>query len=142
MSEVTVKALADEIDTPVDRLLKQLNDAGIQKTADDNVSQEEKQTLLTHLKREHGDDGSSPTRLTLQRKKRSTLSVSGAGGKSKSVQVEVRKKRTYVKRSDLEEQRVAQETAEREAREAAEFARDLPFRPDRELDRGRGGLGR
>ncbi|WP_407332257.1 translation initiation factor IF-2 [Enterovibrio sp. 27052020O] len=120
MSEVTVKALASEIDTPVDRLLKQFQDAGIQKSAEDSVSQDEKQTLLTHLKREHGDDGSAPTRLTLQRKKRSTLSVSGAGGKSKDVQVEVRKKRTYVKRSDLEEQRVAQEAAQREAEEAAQ----------------------
>ncbi|PKF51890.1 translation initiation factor IF-2 [Enterovibrio nigricans] len=120
MSEVTVKALASEIDTPVERLLKQLQDAGIQKSADDNVSQDEKQTLLTHLKREHGDDGSAPTRLTLQRKKRSTLSVSGAGGKSKDVQVEVRKKRTYVKRSELEEQRVAQEVAQREAEEAVQ----------------------
>ncbi|WP_325893792.1 translation initiation factor IF-2 [Grimontia sp. NTOU-MAR1] len=120
MSEVTVKALASEIDTPVERLLKQFQDAGIQKSADDNVSQDEKQTLLSHLKREHGDDGSAPTRLTLQRKKRSTLSVSGAGGKSKDVQVEVRKKRTYVKRSELEEQRVAQEVAQREAEEAAQ----------------------
>ncbi len=120
MSEVTVKALASEIDTPVERLLKQFQDAGIQKSADDQVSQDEKQTLLTHLKREHGDDGSAPTRLTLQRKKRSTLSVSGAGGKSKDVQVEVRKKRTYVKRSELEEQRVAQEAAQREAEEAAQ----------------------
>ncbi|MBE1277524.1 translation initiation factor IF-2 [Enterovibrio baiacu] len=120
MSEVTVKALASEIDTPVERLLKQFQDAGIQKSADDSVSQDEKQTLLSHLKREHGDDGSAPTRLTLQRKKRSTLSVSGAGGKSKDVQVEVRKKRTYVKRSELEEQRVAQEAAQREAEEAAQ----------------------
>ena len=91
MSEVTVKMLASEIETPVDRLLQQFQSAGIQKSADDQVSQEEKQMLLAHLKREHGDDGSTPTRLTLQRKKRSTLSVSGAGGKSKDVQVEVRK---------------------------------------------------
>ncbi|MFD2179863.1 translation initiation factor IF-2 [Veronia pacifica] len=119
MSEVTVKALASEIDTSVERLLKQFEDAGISKAADDNVSQDEKQTLLSHLKREHGDDGSAPTRLTLQRKKRSTLSVSSGGGKSKDVQVEVRKKRTYVKRSDLEEQKAAEEAALREAEEQA-----------------------
>ena len=128
MSEVTVKALASEIDTSVERLLKQFKDAGIEKSADDSISLDEKQVLLTHLKREHGDDGSAPTRLTLQRKKRSTLSVSSTGGKSKDVQVEVRKKRTYVKRSDLEEQRVAQEAALREQedavkREAEELAR-------------------
>ncbi|ATF10290.1 translation initiation factor IF-2 [Candidatus Enterovibrio altilux] len=114
MSEVTVKALANEIDTSVERLLKQFQDAGIQKSTDDSVSQNEKQTLLSHLKREHGNDGSAPIRLTLQRKKRSTLSVSGTGGKSKDVQVEVRKKRTYVKRSELEEQRVIKEAARRE----------------------------
>ncbi|ODP98440.1 MULTISPECIES: translation initiation factor IF-2 [Salinivibrio] len=123
MSEVTVHTLAKEIDTPVDRLLKQFKEAGMQKSADDQVSQDEKQALLAHLKREHGDNGNAPTRLTLQRKKRSTLSVSGAGGKNKDVQVEVRKKRTYVKRSELEEQKVAQEAEERAKREAEEKAR-------------------
>ncbi len=134
MSEVTVKALASEIETPVERLLQQFQDAGIKKSADDSVSQEEKQTLLTHLKREHGDDGSTPTRLTLQRKKRSTLSVSGAGGKSKDVQVEVRKKRTYVKRSDIEEQRVAQEASERIAEEAARAKREAEEKVTREAE--------
>ncbi len=134
MSEVTVKTLASEIETPVDRLLQQFQDAGIDKSADDSVSQEEKQTLLTHLKREHGDDGSTPTRLTLQRKKRSTLSVSGAGGKSKDVQVEVRKKRTYVKRSDIEEQRVAQEVSERKAEETAKAKREVEEKATREVE--------
>lgn len=50
MSEVTVKALAQEIDTPIDRLLKQFEDAGISKKADDLVKQEEKEALLSHLK--------------------------------------------------------------------------------------------
>lgn len=124
MSEVTVKTLADEIGTPIDRLLQQLSDAGIAKKADDNVSQTEKQTLLSHLQKEHGGNVSAdgaPTRLTLQRKTRSTLSVSGSGGKNKSVQVEVRKKRTYVKRSALEEeQRAAEEAAKNAVNEAAQ----------------------
>ncbi len=66
----------------------------------DSVSEGEKQSLLVHLKKEHGsaDDSASPTRLTLQRKTRSTLSVAGSGGKSKDVQVEVRKK-TYLCKS-------------------------------------------
>ncbi|ELR66166.1 Translation initiation factor 2 [Photobacterium marinum] len=121
MSEVTVKALAEEIGTPIDRLLTQFADAGISKNAGDSVSQQEKQTLLAHLKKEHGGEsaGGAPTRLTLQRKTRSTLSVAGAGGKSKSVQVEVRKKRTYVKRSALEEEQRAAEEAKRQAEEAA-----------------------
>ena len=119
MSEVTVKALAEEIGTPIDRLLQQFSDAGISKNAEESVSQGEKQSLLSHLQKEHGgqETGGAPTRLTLQRKTRSTLSVAGAGGKSKSVQVEVRKKRTYVKRSVLEDNQRAEEEAAKLAAE-------------------------
>ncbi|PXA71278.1 translation initiation factor IF-2 [Vibrio sp. 11986-1-5] len=120
MTQLTVKALSEEIGTPVDRLLEQLADAGMEKAGSDNVSEEEKQKLLTHLRKEHGE-GSEPTRLTLQRKTRSTLSVNAGGGKSKNVQVEVRKKRTYVKRSVIEDdaKREAEEAAQREAEEKA-----------------------
>ncbi|WCE29167.1 translation initiation factor IF-2 [Vibrio sp. SCSIO 43137] len=122
MTQLTVKALSEEIGTPVERLLEQLADAGMKKTSKDNVSDEEKQQLLTHLKKEHGDTSgeAQPTRLTLQRKTRSTLSVAASGGKSKNVQVEVRKKRTYVKRSAIDEEakREAEEAAKREAEEA------------------------
>ncbi|MGR5543363.1 IF-2-associated domain-containing protein, partial [Vibrio campbellii] len=78
--------------------------AGMKKADTDIVTEDEKQQLLSHLKKEHGDKSgeSEPTRLTLQRKTRSTLSVAAGGGKSKDVQVEVRKKRTYVKRSTIE----------------------------------------
>ncbi|EHK8984817.1 translation initiation factor IF-2 [Vibrio vulnificus] len=123
MTQLTVKALSEEIGTPVDRLLEQLADAGMKKSSSDQVSDEEKQKLLTHLKKEHGDTSgdTEPTRLTLQRKTRSTLSVNAGGGKSKDVQIEVRKKRTYVKRSAIEDEakREAEEAAQREAEEAA-----------------------
>ena len=123
MTQLTVKALSEEIGTPVDRLLEQLADAGMKKSSNDSVSEDEKQQLLTHLKKEHGDSSgeAQPTRLTLQRKTRSTLSVAASGGKSKNVQVEVRKKRTYVKRSAVDEEakREAEEAAKREAEEAA-----------------------
>ncbi|EOS8552428.1 translation initiation factor IF-2 [Vibrio vulnificus] len=126
MTQLTVKALSEEIGTPVDRLLEQLADAGMKKSSSDQVSDEEKQKLLTHLKKEHGDTSSDtePTRLTLQRKTRSTLSVNAGGGKSKDVQIEVRKKRTYVKRSAIEDEakREAEEAAQREAEEAAKRA--------------------
>ena len=119
MTELTVKALSDEIGTPVERLVEQLADAGMKKTSTDNVTDAEKQQLLTHLKKEHGSTygDSEPTRLTLQRKTKSTLSVAAGGGKSKEVQVEVRKKRTYVKRSSAEDEakREAEEQAAREA---------------------------
>ncbi|USD32035.1 MULTISPECIES: translation initiation factor IF-2 [Vibrio] len=123
MTQITVKALSEEIGTPVDRLLEQLADAGMTKASADQVTEEEKQKLLTHLKKEHGDTSgeAEPTRLTLQRKTRSTLSVNAGGGKSKDVQVEVRKKRTYVKRSTIEDDanREAEEAAKREAEELA-----------------------
>lgn len=123
MTEVTVKALSEEIGTPVERLVEQLADAGMKKADTDIVTEDEKQQLLSHLKKEHGDTSgeSEPTRLTLQRKTRSTLSVAAGGGKSKDVQVEVRKKRTYVKRSTIEDdaKREAEEAAKREAEELA-----------------------
>ena len=71
MTDVTIKALASEIQTSVDRLIQQFADAGIRKSADDSVTAQ-KQTLLTHLNREHG---SAPDKLTLQRKTRSTLNI-------------------------------------------------------------------
>ncbi len=126
MTDVTVKTLAAEIQTSVDRLVQQFADAGIRKSADDSVTAQEKQTLLAHLNREHG---SAPDKLTLQRKTRSTLNIQGTGGKSKSVQIEVRKKRTFVKRDPQEAERLAaeeeamreaEEKARREAEEAAE----------------------
>ncbi|MGM3175373.1 translation initiation factor IF-2 [Dickeya lacustris] len=119
MTDVTLKSLAAEIQTPVDRLIQQFADAGITKSASDSVTQQEKETLLAHLNRERG--GASG-KLTLQRKTRSTLSIPSTGGKSKSVQIEVRKKRTYVKRDPLEDQQQAAEE-ERSRREAEEQAR-------------------
>jgi len=117
MTDVTVKSLAAEIQTPVDRLVQQFADAGIDKTEADSVTQHEKQTLLAYLNRERG---SAPNKLTLQRKTRSTLNIPSTGGKSKSVQIEVRKKRTYVQRdSQTAEQAEAEELAKREAEELA-----------------------
>lgn len=118
MTDVTVKSLAAEIQTSVDRLVQQFADAGIPKSADDSVSAQEKQTLLAHLNHEHG---SGPDKLTLQRKTRSTLNIPVTGGKSKSVQIEVRKKRTFVKRDPQEAECLAEEEkAQREAEEQAQ----------------------
>ncbi|MCG6231123.1 translation initiation factor IF-2 [Vibrio furnissii] len=122
MTQLTVKSLSEEIGTPIDRLLEQLADAGMTKSGSDSVTEDEKQKLLSHLRKEHGEATvAEPTRLTLQRKTRSTLSVNAGGGKSKNVQVEVRKKRTYVKRSTIEDEatREAEEAAKREAEEQA-----------------------
>ncbi|MFH0265786.1 translation initiation factor IF-2 [Vibrio rumoiensis] len=123
MTELTVKALSEEIGTPVEHLVEQLADAGMKKTSTDSVTDAEKQQLLAHLKKGNGSNSDSePTRLTLQRKTKSTLSVSAGGGKSKEVQVEVRKKRTYVKRTAVDEE-AKREAEEQAAREAAEIAK-------------------
>mgnify|MGYP003571696673 FL=1 len=121
MADITVAELAKEIGTPVERLVSQLADSGVMKSATDVISQDEKESLLGYLKKQHGDNSEAkPNKLTLNRKTKSTLTM-GHGSKAKSVNVEVRKKRTYVKRSEIEEQQIAEAAAKAEA-EAAEKA--------------------
>jgi translation initiation factor IF-2 len=125
MSEVTVKQLAIDIGAPVERLLKQISDAGLA-VRDENgvVSDVEKQTLLAYLKKMHGETDAEPQKITLKRKTTSTLKMSAGQGKSKTVNVEVRKKRTYIKRPEiaLELEQQKKEEAERAARLAEEAA--------------------
>ncbi len=112
MAEVTVSELAKSVGAPVERLLKQMQEAGLaHMTADAPVSDEEKQRLLAYLKTSHGESSVEPKKITLQRKTTTTLKT-GSGSARKTVNVEVRKKRTYVKREDLENP--AEETAELE----------------------------
>jgi len=131
MTQVTVKELAQVVATPVERLLQQMREAGLSHTsAEQVVTDSEKQALLAHLKSSHGAKVDEPRKITLQRKTTTKLKVGG----SKTISVEVRKKKTFVKRSaeeieaeqrrELEEQRAAEEAlrlkAEQEARERAE----------------------
>ncbi|MFY0665779.1 MAG: translation initiation factor IF-2 [Natronospirillum sp.] len=103
MAEVTVRQLAENIGTPVDRLLKQMTEAGLKQSSEsDAVSDTEKQTLLAFLKKSHGETGDAPQKITLKRKVTTQLKTSG-GGKGKTVNIEVRKKRTYVKREGSSE---------------------------------------
>jgi len=128
MAEVTVKELSKVIGTEPDTLVGQLKDAGVKvKNTDDIVTDEQKSVLLAHLKKNHGESESAePKRITLNRKKKSTLQVTGSAGRNKTVNVEVRKKRTYVKRSDLvekeqeEKDRIAAIEAEKQAKIDAE----------------------
>eukprot|EP00163_Fabomonas_tropica_P017257 TRINITY_DN3069_c0_g6_i1.p1 TRINITY_DN3069_c0_g6~~TRINITY_DN3069_c0_g6_i1.p1 ORF type:complete len:862 (-),score=243.02 TRINITY_DN3069_c0_g6_i1:4254-6839(-) len=99
MAEVTVKQLAEDVGAPVDRLLKQIVEAGLTaRSADDSVSSDEKQQLLAYLRKTHGEAESEPRKITLKRKTTTTLKA----GKAKTVNVEVRKRRTYVKRAELQ----------------------------------------
>ncbi|RUO59433.1 translation initiation factor IF-2 [Pseudidiomarina insulisalsae] len=123
MEEVTLDKLAKDVGTTVDRLVTQFAEAGMKKSAGDTVTEDEKQALLAHLNKQHGGKGpQEPSKMTLKRKEKSTLSI-GGGPKSKSVQVEVRKKRTYVKRSALEEQQKAEQEKAEQERVAAEAKR-------------------
>lgn len=107
MAEVTVKELAESIGTPVDRLLTQMGEAGLkQKRADQAVSDDEKQKLLGYLKRAHGDSEGGQRKITLTRKVTTQIKAPGSGGRGKTVSIEVRKKRTYVKK-DMAEDAVA-----------------------------------
>ncbi|RJE77765.1 translation initiation factor IF-2 [Pseudoalteromonas sp. MSK9-3] len=116
MAEVSIEKLAETIDTTVDKLLQQLNDAGITKGEADSVTESEKAQLLDHLSKQHGGKGAEgPERMTLQRKSKSTLNVKGSTGKDKAVQVEVRKKRTYVKKSTIDQEKEQERLAAEEA---------------------------
>ncbi|HSR62064.1 MAG TPA: translation initiation factor IF-2 [Gammaproteobacteria bacterium] len=127
MPEVTVRQFADVVGVDVDRLLVQLQEAGFSdKSADDKISDDEKSELLTYLRRKHGkDESAEPKKITLKRKTLSEIKVpvsgQGRGGRSartsaKTVNVEFRKKRTYVKRSEIEEQRQRELAAQEEER--------------------------
>ena len=123
MADVTVSQFAEALKVPVDRLLAQLDQAGISVAgADDYISEDAKLELLTHLRRSHGggaaSTGSAPARITLKRKTQSELKLASTQGRARTVSVEVRVKRTYVKRDVLEEQnRAAQEQVDAQRRE-------------------------
>ncbi|WP_438958401.1 translation initiation factor IF-2 [Porticoccus sp.] len=115
MAEVTVSELAKVVGASVDRLLSQMQEAGLpHNSADASVSDEEKQTLLAYLKGLHGEQSRDPKKITLKRKTVSTLKT-GAG--RKTVNVEVRKTRTYVKRANEEEAAAPSEQEESVAAE-------------------------
>ncbi len=114
MSNVTAKQLSEVVGVSVDRLLEQLRDAGVKVSgADDPISDEDKLTLLESLRAHHGKDKSDgPKKITLQRKSKSEIRVTGSTGRnttSRSINVEVRKKRTYIRRADIESEEARKE---------------------------------
>ncbi len=133
MAEVTVKQFADVVGIPVARLLEQLKEAGITfSDVDTIIGDKDKTELLGYLRGKHGSAQSEtgePKKITLKRKSTSELRMgSTRSGASKTVTVEVRKKRTYVKRSvvleeqtkRVEEERVQREEVETKEREQVE----------------------
>ncbi|MGH8135629.1 MAG: translation initiation factor IF-2 associated domain-containing protein, partial [Steroidobacteraceae bacterium] len=118
MSEVTVEQFAEVLKVSVDKLLSQLEEAGIRVDGPKGrISEDAKHELLTHLRKAHGkaEVGDAPRKITLRRKAQSEIKVSAPMGKARTVSVEVRRQRTYIKRDVLEEQaRVAQEELDRQ----------------------------
>ncbi|MBE9548875.1 MAG: translation initiation factor IF-2 [Proteobacteria bacterium] len=108
MSQITVAQLAEVLGVSAEKLLEQFKEAGIEaEGADSTVSNDSKRILLTWLRSSHGKqerEVKAPRKVTLKRKSFSELKVSGSGPRAstRTVNVEVRKKRTYVKRTDME----------------------------------------
>ncbi len=117
MAEVTVSQFAEVLKVPVDKLITQLDEAGIKVSgADDIISDEAKMELLTHLRRSHGrqEDAAAPRKITLRRKAQQEIKVASVQGRARTVAVEVRAKKTYLNRTVLEEeQRHRQEELDR-----------------------------
>ena len=128
MADLSVTDLAKMVGVPVERLLEQIKEAGLPQTAAvDTITNDERSSLLSFLKSRHGDNSggnTAPPKITLKRKTVETLKSSDNQGRSKSVSVEVRKKRTYVKRSveeaALEAAEKEKQLAEQKEKEAAE----------------------
>jgi len=162
MSQVTVTELADVLGVTPDRLLAQFKEAGISIGGPDApVTNDDKKKLLGYLRSSHGkagerDESDTPRKVTLKRKTTSELKVpAGGAGRSRTrgpapsrtVNVEVRKRRTYVKRGEIHEgresdaEREAALTAleesrrQREEAEAAERAREEQRRAEQEEEK-------
>lgn len=141
MADVTVQQLAEVVGAPLERLLKQMSDAGLpHKSGEQSVSDAEKSALLSHLRNSHkgGVDVSTlpvdaePKQVTVKRKTHSQMKVSGgSAGKNKIVNVEVRKKRTFVKEEPKADE------GEKKRREDNRRSRDERAATDRRRDNAR-----
>jgi translation initiation factor IF-2 len=101
MSSTTVAEFASELKKPTDTLLEQLKAAGVSKSsASDALTDGDKQMLLSHLQASHGTVSAERKKITLVKKSTSEIKQADATGKARTIQVEVRKKRTFVKRDD------------------------------------------
>src|SRR5450755_3335075 len=137
MADVTVAQFAEVLKVPVDRLLQQLDQAGIKVDgAEDMISEDAKHELLTHLRRSHGHDDaqadSAPRKITLWRKSQSELKLASTQGRARTVNVEVRSKRTYVKREVIEDQARHQQEEIDKLRETEEQAKAALERAEKE----------
>ncbi len=132
MTSNKVSTLASELRMPADVLLEQLRAAGVEKKSpDDTLSPTDKERLLASLRASHGSDDKPKRKITLTRKQTSEIKQADASGKARTIQVEVRKKRTFVKRDGPADATTA-------AAEAPEEVQDtVPNQAEEELARQR-----
>jgi translation initiation factor IF-2 len=101
MTSTTVAELAAELNKPTSLLLEQLSASGVPKTSgEDPVSESDKHKLLGHLKASHGTAGGERKKIILVKKSTSEIKQADSTGRARTIQVEVRKKRTFIKRDD------------------------------------------
>jgi len=115
MAADNVEKFAAELKLPVETLLEQLRTAGVaKKSADDRLSESDKEQLLTALRKAHGGEEAPRKKITITKRQTSEIKQADGSGKSRTIQVEVRKKRVFVKR-DAAEGGEAQEAAPTES---------------------------
>jgi len=138
MSNTTVSKLALALKISPDKLISQLNDAGVSvKNETDELSNDQKLTLLSHLRGSHATkkEIKSPKKLTVNRRSQSELKLSGGFGTSRTVNVEVRKKKTYLNKESLIEdakqenalnEEIEQKKQQNIKQETSEEIQDIP----------------
>ena len=103
MAHTTIEQFATELKLPPGALLEQLAKAGVDgKKQGDDLSEQDKTKLLEYLQKQHGAAGEPKKKITLTRKQTSEIKAAGSTGKARTIQVEVRKKRVFVKRDETE----------------------------------------
>ena len=118
-STTTVAEFAAELNKPTATLIEQLTNAGVAKAqADDKLSESDKQKLLSYLQSSHGTASSERKKITLVKKSTTEIKQADATGRARTIQVEVRKKRTFVKRDDITDQAAEAASSAAEAENA------------------------
>ncbi|WP_445114830.1 translation initiation factor IF-2 [Acinetobacter sp. WZC-1] len=121
MTDKSIQELAVSVGLPVEKLLDQVREAGLpQNKAEDKITAAQQDTLVSHLKKAHGQDGGHTGKITLKRKTTSTAKVASTSGKAKTINVEVRKKHTFTKPDPEQIKAEALAKAESAARARAE----------------------
>ncbi|MBW8847663.1 MAG: translation initiation factor IF-2 [Burkholderiales bacterium] len=134
MAVTTVAQFAAELSKPAGTLLEQLQAAGVKKSSvDDSLSENDKERLLDHLRSSHGTAATDRKKITLVKKSTTEIKQADASGKARTIQVEVRKKRTFVKRDDAgDETGAGQDDAELVRREEEAQAQATALRAQEE----------